>query len=420
MEKSNSHWKAANPLLFISATLLIGVVLGSLFFNQVNKPVDAIVIICIGIILLRGSLFFSIPKWCNGILVLSILMSWGVAIYFATQEKNLIHIPYPVDWVVYCRNWVVQKINATIVSKEANGFALALVLGVKSDLNKQLLQAYSQLGIIHIVAISGMHLEIIFKNLTRITSLLPRKKIFLFIELLLVLGGVWLYTLMAFSSPSIVRASVFFSIYFIGKYFQQSSFTLNTIAGGVLLLLLFDVKNLENLGLQLSYAAVVGIHLFYPLFNKMLPMDNPILAFLWSNLCLSFAAQLTALPILVYHFHQMASMVLVSNFVMVPLSNVLLYSLVILLASPTVFGLSNLLGKWIQQYILWMNACLLNLNSWPISNSFQLHFDKVQMVLYFVGLWLIYRWLSKRQTYYLFQLLILLTGYQILKLFSLV
>ncbi len=420
MEKSNSHWKAANPLLFISATLLIGVVLGSLFFNHSNQPIYAIVIICIGLILLRGCFFFAIPKWCNGMLVIVILISWGVAIYFATQKKNLIHFPYPVDWVVYCRNWVIQKINATIVSKEANGFALALVLGVKSDLNKAVLNAYTQLGIIHIVAISGMHLEIIFKNLTRITSLMPRKKIFLFIELLLVLGGVWLYTLMAFSSPSIVRASVFFSIYFIGKYFQQSSFTLNTIAGGVLLLLLFDVKNLENLGLQLSYAAVMGIHLFYPLFNKMLPMDNPILSFLWSNLCLSFAAQLTTLPILVYHFHQMASMVLVSNFVMVPLSNVLLYSLVILLASPTVFGLSNLLGKWIQQYILWMNACLLNLNSWPISNSVQLHFDKVQMVLYFVGLWLIYRWLSKRQTYYLFQLLILLTGYQILKLFSLV
>lgn len=420
MEKSNRHWKAANPLLFISATLLIGVVLGSLFFKQVNKPLDAMAIICIGLILLLGGLFFSIPKWCNGILVLSILISWGVAIYFATQEKNLMYFPYPVHWVSYCRSWVIQKINATIVSKEANSFALALVLGVKSDLNKQLLQAYSQLGIIHIVAISGMHLEIIFKNLTRITSLLPRKKIFLLIELLLVLGGVWLYTLMAFSSPSIVRASVFFSIYFIGKYFHQSSFTLNTIAGGVLLLLLFDVKNLENLGLQLSYAAVMGIHLFYPLFNKMLPMDNPILSFLWSNLCLSFAAQLTTLPILVYHFHQVASLVLVSNFVMVPLSNVLLYSLVLLLASPAVFGLSYLLGKWIQQYILWINACLLNLNYWPISNSVQLHFDTIQMVLYYVGLWLVYRWLSKRQTYYLLYLLSLLVGYQILKLFSLV
>jgi len=188
----------------------------------------------------------------------------------------------------------------------------------------------------------------------------------------------------------------------------------------MLLLLLFDVKNLDNLGLQLSYAAVMGIHLFYPLLYKMLPMDNPILSFLWSNLSLSFAAQLTTLPILVYHFHQIASLVLVSNFIMVPLSNVLLYSLVLLLVCPSLFGLPYLLGQWIQQYILWINHCMLNLNTLPISNSFQLHFDKVQMMLYFVGLWLIYRWLNKRQTYYLFQLLSLLVGYKILKLFSLV
>jgi competence protein ComEC len=229
-------------------------------------------------------------------------LSWGVSIYIATQEKNLIQLPYPVHLVAYCRNWVIQKINTTILSKEANGFALALLLGVKSDLNKELLQAYTQLGIIHLVAISGMHLEIIFKNLTRITKWMPRKKIYLLLELIVVLAGVWLYTLMAFGSPSIVRASVFFSIYFIGKFLQQSSITLNTIAGGLLILLLFDVKGIENIGLQLSYAAVIGIHLFYPLLNKMLPMDNPVLSFLWSNLCISFAAQMQHLQRIICSF----------------------------------------------------------------------------------------------------------------------
>jgi len=420
MEKSNSHWKAANPLVFISSTLMIGLVLGAQFLKASNHPFYAIAIISIGLILLHCCQFFPIPNWVRGCLVLTILLSWGTAIYLATKEKNLIHFSYPVNWIDYCRSWVIQRIKGAIVSKEANGFALALLLGVKSDLNKAVLNAYTQLGIIHIVAISGMHLEIIFKNLTRLTSLLPRKKLFLLIELLLVLAGVWLYTLMAFSSPSIVRASVFFSIYFIGKFLQQSSFTLNTIAGGILLLLLFDVKNLDNLGLQLSYAAVIGIHLFYPLFNKMLPMDNPILTFLWSNLCLSVAAQITTLPILVYHFHQIASLVIVTNFIMVPLSTILLYSLVLLLVCPSLYGLPHLVGQWIQQYILWINDRMLAWNTLPISNRFQLHFDTIQIVLYFVGLWLIYRWLGKRQTYYLFHLLTLMVGYQILKLFSLI
>ena len=52
-----------------------------------------------------------------------------------------------------------------ITNKEANGFAQAIVLGVKMDMDKGLMTAYTQLGIVHIIAISGMHLEILFKNL---------------------------------------------------------------------------------------------------------------------------------------------------------------------------------------------------------------------------------------------------------------
>ena len=183
MEKSTAHWKARHPLLFIAGTLMAGVIVASLFFTQRPCPNDALIIIVIGLIILQSILLFNISPFFSGLLILIVLLSWGVSIYMATQEKNLIQLPYPVNWVTYCRNWVIQKINTTIVSKEANGFALALLLGVKSDLNKELLQAYTQLGIIHIVAISGMHLEIIFKNLTRITKWMPRKKIYLLLAL---------------------------------------------------------------------------------------------------------------------------------------------------------------------------------------------------------------------------------------------
>ena len=420
MEKSNAHWKAAHPLLFIAGTLMGGVIISALVFSHSHSPIDAIILIAIGLLLLQSSLLLPIPSIFRSILVLLILMSWGVAIYLATQEKNLIHFPYPKTWVANCRNWVIQKINTSIIAKEANGFALALLLGVKSDLNKELLNAYAQLGIIHIVAISGMHLEIIFKNLTRITIWMPRKKYFILLELVLVLAGVWLYTLMAFASPSIVRASIFFSIYFIGKFLQQNSNTLNTIAGGILILLLFDVKGIENIGLQLSYGAVLGIYLFYPLFHKMLPMDNPLLSFLWSNLCVSIAAQLITFPILVFHFHQIATLVIVSNFIMVPLSNILLYSLMILVICPPLFGLPFILGQFIQRYIVWINACIRYFYEQPISSSFQVRFDKIQVAFYYAVVWLVYRWLLQKQAIYLLYLLALIVGYRLLKLFSLV
>ncbi|MEY3873606.1 MAG: hypothetical protein RL363_327, partial [Bacteroidota bacterium] len=317
-----------------------------------------------------------------------------------------------------CRSIVIQKINDTIKNAEANGFAQALLLGVKTNINKELLTAYNQLGIIHIIAISGMHLEIIFKNLTRITKWLPRKKYFLRLELIIVLLGVWTYALMAFASPSIVRASIFFSIYFIGKYFNQSVFVLNFIAAGVLTILLFDIKHLHHIGLQLSYAAVIGIRLFYPIFNKMLPMENPLLAFLWSNFSVTLSAQLTTFPLLAYQFHKVSTMVLLSNFVMVPLSNLLLYGLAFLLLVPNWYGLAGYLGWLVEKYLLFINWTI----HYAYTNSFAkmalVAFSKYMVLVYYLCLFSLYLWLFYKKVKYLQYAIWLLSVLFIIKLFS--
>jgi ComEC/Rec2-related protein len=271
----------------------------------------------------------------KGILVMSCLISWGVMIQWNASSQTHFELPSYINrYIIYCRNGLIDKINKTILPKEANGFALALLIGAKMDMNKALVNAYTQLGIIHIIAISGMHLDILFKSLKRLTSYFPKNRIFNILEIVLLLIIVWTYTLMAYASPSIVRASVFFSIYLIGNFYALPSFALNTIAGGILFLILMNVRGVEHIGLQLSYAAVIGIHLFYKILYTSIEIDNPIIQFLWSNCCVSLAAQLTTFPILLLHFHQVASWVLVSNFIMVPLSNLILYGLAIILILP--------------------------------------------------------------------------------------
>ena len=436
MEKSPTHFRAAHPLLFISIILLAGIIFAKLFVQEllIVSISEATYLLLFSLVLLQfiiarspiypnthaniHSYAFSLSKYIEGLSVYLILFSWGILLFFLTKEKNLFEIPYPEAFITYCRNAVVNKLNVCIPSAEANAFAKSLLLGIKTDANKELLNAYKQLGIIHIVAISGMHLEIIFKNILRITSWLPRKKLLMAVELLLVLGFVWTYTLMAFASPSIVRAAVFFSIYYIGKFRGDSSFTLNVMAGGILILLLFDLKNVENIGLQLSYAAVLGIHLFYPLLNKMMPMDNPVLVFLWSNLCISIAAQLTTLPILLYYFHQLASMVLISNFIMVPLSTLLLYALALLVITPNIMGFSTLMGLMIEKYIMGMNKAISYLEALPMNRPLLISFGLAEVILFYLALLLIYAWLYTKRSHWLLYLTGLFCCYSIIKLFS--
>lgn len=420
MEKTPAHFRAAHPLLFIASILMGSLVFASVFmepYYSISRS-ESVGLLIATLLILQLCIAHPSASFYQGIIVLLILFCWGILLFFITQEKNLLHLPYPEKFILFCRNAIIAKLNATLVSKEANGFAQALLLGVKSDLNKEILKAYTQLGIIHIVAISGMHLEIIFKNVTAITQWLPRKKIFIFLELVIVLASVWTYTLMAFASPSIVRACVFFCIYFMGKYLDANSFTLNAIAAGILLLLLFDVKSIQHIGLQLSYAAVVGIHLFYPLFKKMMPMQHPTLVFLWSNFCITLSAQLTTLPILVFHFHQLASLVIVSNFIMVPLSSLLLYALALLVLTPPIAGLPFIIGQIIEKYIIGMNKAISYLYSTPLNNSISLSFSWDQVLVFYLALLLLYRWLYTKSASNLLYLAGLFCCYTIIKLFS--
>ena len=420
MEKSLTHWKAAHPLLFISSHLCFGLLLATKFsFAHPEHPrFYALAIIIIGLIsfIMLGASIKS--KLFLGLYTTLILISWGIAIHLFTQQYYFFSIPYPNSFIISCREWVIQKLKFNIVDTEANSFAKALLLGVKTDLDKNLIKAYTQLGIIHIIAISGMHIDILFKNLLRITNVMPAKKVLKWLELIFILTCVWIYTLMAFASPSIVRASIFFTLYMIGNFLEQPRYTLNSIAGGILIIILFNVHTLQNIGLQLSYAAVIGIHLFYPLFEKMLPIDNLILKWCWKNLSITMAAQLTTLPILLYHFHQISTIVLISNFVMVPLINIILYALILLMVMPGAHFMSNQLGYWIDRYIYQINGWIKYFYEHSIGVPFYINLTNVQVAMYYVLLLLIYLWIYKAQPRFLFYIIGLSTIIMIIKLFS--
>lgn len=400
MEKSVRHWRAEHPLLFVSFYLITGALLLPLLGIQPISVSTALLLQMISLLCLMAIIHYSIPATIKNTCIRLILIIWGLAIFGATQNTDLLDIPYSDHWIQNIRNGIIHKINDTIKSPEANGFAQALLLGVRTEMDEQLFRSYQQLGLIHIIAISGMHLEIIFKNVTRLTQWLPRNTYVQFIEVVFVLAFIWTYTLVAFASPSIVRASVFFTIYFIGKHAHQQIFFLNLVATGLMTILLFNIRGLGNIGLQLSYAAVLGIHLLYPLFKKAVPMDNPLLSFLWNNFSVSLAAQLTTLPIIVYHFHEMSTMVLISNFIMVPISNLLLYALAFLLLLPNYFSFGLLLGETIGHYIIKMNHVVVQIaQQFPYMAV--IHLPGYLLFGYYLLLILLYLWIKQKKAKYL-------------------
>jgi competence protein ComEC len=347
------------------------------------------------------------------------LLFWGalVAQYHATS--SFLSEMVSAQWVIEVRQYFILKIDHAFVDPESNAFAKSLLFGTKSDMSPTLKTAYQQLGILHIIAISGMHLDILFKLLEKGTLWLPNKNWARWTKLISLLLIVWSYTLIAHAGPSVVRASLFFSTLLIGRFFYLNIFSLNTISIGILLVLLYNSQIMTGIGLQLSYAAVVGIHFFYKPLLQLIPMDNRLLQFAWSNLAISIAAQLTTLPIVLYYFHSSSSLSILGNFLFVPLSSLLLYALLVWMVLPDIELVQVVIAKGIGWYIKTMNESIRLLFQYLQIEDRHYDLGIAGLLYYYFCLFVGLYWLLNKSPKSILLLLFGTCLYSSIKLFSL-
>jgi competence protein ComEC len=347
------------------------------------------------------------------------LLFWGALVAQYHSSSSFLSEMVSAHWVVEVRQYFISKIDHAFTDPESNAFAKSLLFGTKSDMSPTLKTAYQQLGILHIIAISGMHLDILFKLLEKGTLWLPNKNWARWTKLISLLLIVWSYTLIAHAGPSVVRASLFFSTLLIGRFFYLNLFSLNTISIGILLVLLYNSQIMTGIGLQLSYAAVVGIHFFYKPLLQLLPMDNRLLQIMWSNLAISIAAQLTTLPIVLYYFHSSSSLSIIGNFLFVPLSSLLLYALLVWMVLPNIEVFQTLIAKGIAWYIKMMNESIRLLFQYLQIEDRHYDLGIAGLLYYYFCLFVGLYWLLNKSPKSLMLLLLGTCLYSSIKLFSL-
>jgi competence protein ComEC len=347
------------------------------------------------------------------------LLFWGALVAQYHSSSSFLSEMVSAHWVVEVRQYFISKIDHAFADPESNAFAKSLLFGTKSDMSPTLKTAYQQLGILHIIAISGMHLDILFKLLEKGTLWLPNKNWARWTKLISLLLIVWSYTLIAHAGPSVVRASLFFSTLLIGRFFYLNLFSLNTISIGILLVLLYNSQIMTGIGLQLSYAAVVGIHFFYKPLLQLLPMDNRLLQIMWSNLAISIAAKLTTLPIVLYYFHSSSSLSIIGNFLFVPLSSLLLYALLVWMVLPNIEVFQTLIAKGIAWYIKMMNESIRLLFQYLQIEDRHYDLGIAGLLYYYFCLFVGLFWLLNKSQKSLMLLLLGTCLYSSIKLFSL-
>ncbi len=252
--------------------------------------------------------------------------------------------------------------------KDELGIAEALLIGYTNDLDKDLVQAYSNTGVVHIIAISGMHLGLIYIMLLWLFAKVPVLKRWKWMRALLILACLWLFALLTGGAASVLRSAVMFSFITLGKtIFTKDVSIYNSLAASAFVMLLYNPCYLWDVGFQLSYLAVTGIVIFQKPIYNIICIKNTWVNKVWEMTAITMAAQVLTFPACIYYFHQFPNLFLLTNLIAVPLSTLILFTEIILAATGWIPGLGLYLGK-ITNWLVWlMNQVILWVNGFSFS-----------------------------------------------------
>lgn len=328
----------------------------------------------------------------------------------AGSRKNLFY-----QFVYSARTYVLSVLRRTIHSgKDELGITQALLIGYTNDLDKDLVQAYSNTGVVHIIAISGMHLGLIYVLLLWIFANIPLIRRSKFTQLVLILVCLWLFALLTGASPSVLRAAVMFTCIAIGKNIKKQVSVFTSLAVSAFILLCYNPYYLWAAGFQLSYLAVIGIVVFQKPIYHCLYVENKWVDKIWQLISVSTAAQLLTFPVCIYYFHQFPNLFLISNLIAVPLATVVLYAAMVLVTFSWVPFLGTYLGKVVGGLTGAMNACILWLNDLPFAVWDRIPSTVYSTVLLYAILLCFSAWLLAKNKKYLLFGLVALLGFSIL------
>ena len=264
------------------------------------------------------------------------------------------------QFIFTSRENILYILKKNIIAGKAElGIAEALLIGYTNDLDKDLVQAYSNTGVVHIIAISGMHLALIYGLLVWLFARIPIIKKYKILQVVLILSCLWLFSLLTGGSASVLRSAVMFTFITIGKNLSKQSSIYNSLAASAFVLLCYNPYFLWDVGFQLSYLAVVSIIVFQKSVYGWMFIKYKWINEIWKLIAISLAAQILTFPICIYYFHQFPNLFLLTNVVAVPLSGVILFAEIGLVAFSWIPVLALYIGQ-IVGFMVWiMNSVIL-------------------------------------------------------------
>ncbi|MDI6601456.1 MAG: DNA internalization-related competence protein ComEC/Rec2 [Thermoanaerobacteraceae bacterium] len=274
----------------------------------------------------------------------------GIYATASISEKDILYIGHKIDIrtpFINSREWIENIINKLYPGKEA-AFLNSLIIGDRTDLESDVEDSFINTGIIHALAISGLHVNILLLFIFYVLKLFKLSEVKRNITALSFIG---FYTLTVGAMPSVTRAFIMAAVVLIGNTYDEEIDVLSGIALAAFIILFINPLNLFDIGFQLSFGATLAILLIYRKLSGLIPFKGYIADAVSSTI----SAEIGVLPVSIYYFFRLPVYSLLANLIIVPLIPVIFVLGIISIILGSIF--------WPMSYIfVFLNTMLIRLS----------------------------------------------------------
>lgn len=314
--------------------------------------------------------------------------------------KNYLIINKSKGFNYYLHNiqeFIKNNFEKHISNDKVKAIANAISIGYKDEMDYEIKQSYSNAGASHLLAVSGLHVGIIYLIFNHIFIFIKNKVVKTTLSVILL----WGYAIITGMSPSVTRATLMFSLISIGKTMKSQPNIYNIIAASAFIILLFNPFTLFNIGFQLSYLAVIGIIYYHPKLKNIIYIKNKYLKKLWDLLCLTIAAQILTAPLSIYYFNQFPLYFILPGLILVPLTPLIIYGYFATVISFWNHKLSYYFAKITEFIVYWYNNFVAFIENLPYSVINDIYINFFQLTLFYLLIITVTSFLIKKNGKYL-------------------
>lgn len=249
------------------------------------------------------------------------------------------------------------RIDNSSLQPQNKAILKGIILADRTEIDQEIINHFSKTGLIHILAISGSHMAIIFLMILFVLNPIFSVK-YRNIPIYISLAAIWGFAIFIDYGNSVVRSCIMITVYYIMIFLQRKPNLLHSLALAGMIILSIDTQQLFDVGFQLSFLAVFGIFWLYkPITNHYKPLKNRAIRFILNTFSLSLAAQLTTLPLILFYFHQFSIMSVFINVVSIMVSQgFIIFSFIV----SILFGI-EFTPDWLLEIYDWCASFFLNI-----------------------------------------------------------